>query len=80
MRRSASLGRWWGELGSPAECTLVFPGPAGHLDPKKVAAEPYRAMTAADIVREGRTGERRRFHSLRHTFAKTALEAGRPIT
>ena len=28
----------------------------------------------------GPTGERRTFHSLRHTFAKRALESGRQVT
>jgi integrase len=37
-------------------------------------------MKRAGIPREGPTGEKRTFHSLRHTFAKRALENGRQIT
>lgn len=37
-------------------------------------------MRRAGIPRPGPTGEKRTFHSLRHTFAKRALESGRQIT
>jgi len=37
-------------------------------------------MKAAGISRVGPTGERRVFHSLRHTYAKRALENGAQIT
>ena len=40
----------------------------------------YPAMAAAGIDRVGPTQERRTFHSLRHTFAKRALEKGAQIT
>jgi integrase len=36
-------------------------------------------MKAAGIDRVGPTGEKRTFHSFRHSFAKVALEGGRPI-
>lgn len=36
-------------------------------------------MTAAGIPRIGPTGVERTFHSFRHTFAKVALENGRPL-
>ncbi len=37
-------------------------------------------MSRAGIPRQGPTGEKRTFHSFRHTFAKRALESGRQIT
>jgi integrase len=39
----------------------------------------YAAMKLADVPRVGPTGEERTFHSFRHTFAKIALENGRPL-
>ena len=77
------LGAWWGELGRPGDSTLVFPGetPSGYVNPQVVLRrELYPAMEAADTPRVGPTGEKRTFHSFRHTFAKRALENGRQIT
>ena len=37
-------------------------------------------MRAAGVPRVGPTGEKRTFHSFRHTFAKRALETGGQIT
>jgi integrase len=39
----------------------------------------YPAMKTAGIPRIGPTGTMRTFHSFRHTFAKVALENGRPL-
>lgn len=36
-------------------------------------------MEAAEVPRVGPTGEKRTFHSLRHTFVRIALEAHRPL-
>ena len=82
VRLDELLGLWWGELGRPGEQVLVFPGGTrtGHLGPSKVVDELYGAMRRAGIARLGPTGERRTFHSLRHTFAKRALEFGRQVT
>jgi integrase len=77
------LGRWWGELGSPHNGQLVFPGDSasGYLVPTTILRrELYPAMEQAGVPRVGPTGEKRTFHSLRHTFAKRALENGRQIT
>ena len=76
------LEGWHLELGQPAAERLVFPGPtrSGYLNPKVALAELYGAMEAAKVPRVGPTGEKRTFHSFRHTFAKRALETGRPIT
>lgn len=71
------LGAWWGELGHPEEDVLVFPGTAkeGHLDPHTIRRNAlYPALRRAGIERQNRT-----FHSLRHTFARRALEGGAPI-
>jgi integrase len=77
------LGVWWGELGKPDDSTFVFPGetPSGYLSATTVLRrELYPAMKAAGIPRVGPTGEKRTFHSFRHTYAKRALENGRRIT
>jgi integrase len=77
------LGAWWGELGKPDDSTLVFPGetPSGYLSATTVLRrELYPALKAAGIPRVGPTGEKRTFHSFRHTYAKRALENGRRIT
>lgn len=77
------LGGWWGELGRPGDETLVFPGetPSGYLNPTTVLRrELYPVMNRAGVARVGPTGEKRTFHSLRHTYAKRALENGRRIT
>lgn len=77
------LGAWWGELGRPDDERLVFPGEttSGYLSPTTVLRrELYPAMKTAEVPREGPTGEKRTFHSFRHTYAKRALENGRRIT
>ena len=78
----ALLADWRSQLAHPALPTLVFLGgtKSGHLGPSKLVAELYGAMRRADVPRIGPTGEKRTFHSLRHTFAKRALESGRQIT
>jgi integrase len=76
------LGGWWGELGKPADDRLVFPAGTvtGYQSDVLIRRELYAAMGRAGIARVGPTGEPRTFHSFRHTFAKRALESGRPIT
>ncbi|MBA3375493.1 MAG: site-specific integrase [Actinobacteria bacterium] len=76
------LGAWWGECGSPGDDNLVFPGAGkdGYVEPTWLLRELYAVMAQACIPRVGPTGERRTFHSFRHTFAKRALESGRQIT
>jgi integrase len=76
------LGRWWGECGQPSERTLLFPGGGrqGFLSADGLTKRVlYPAMQRAGIRREGPTGEKRTFHSLRHTFARIALENGRDL-
>lgn len=76
------LGAWWGECGTPGDDKLVFPGAGkdGYIEPTWLLRELYAVMAQAGIPREGPTGEKRTFHSFRHTFAKRALESGRQIT
>jgi integrase len=77
------LGAWWGQEGAPDDEALVFPGSGkgGYLDPQAVLRRAlYPALKRAGIPREGPSGEKRTFHSFRHTFAKCALENGRPVT
>jgi integrase len=75
------LGRWWGEGGESNDEALVFPGfgPSGYLSCSTLVNVLYAAMEAAEVPRVGPTGEERTFHSLRHTFARIALEANRPL-
>ncbi len=77
------LGQWWGELGSPADDCHVFPGDGrdGYLvNGTILKRELFPAMDRAGIPRVGPTGEKRTFHSLRHTFARVALEHGAELT
>jgi len=77
------LGAWWGDCGRPVDDKLVFPGDTvtGFMNPQTILRrELYPAMARAGIPREGPTGAKRTFHSFRHTFAKVAIESGRPIT
>lgn len=77
------LGAWWGECGSPADNVLVFAGErfGGYMSNSTVLKrELYPAMKRAGIERVGPTGEKRTFHSLRHTYAKRALESGAELT
>jgi integrase len=76
------VGRWWGDCGQPDEEKLVFAGAGkdGYLSAETLTKTIlYPAMNRAGIPREGPTGERRTFHSLRHTFARLALENGRDL-
>jgi integrase len=75
------LGEWRGECGKPTDAELVFPRELGrgYLSSKDALAVLYGAMRDARVPREGPTGEKRTFHSFRHTFAKTALENGRDL-
>jgi integrase len=61
---------------------LVFPeGDEGFLSTQVLLRRHlYPAMVAAKIPRIGPTQEKRTFHSLRHTFAKRALETGAQVT
>ena len=77
------LAGWWGDCGKPTDNkNLVFPGESkgGFLSGSTILKHLYTAMAAADVPRVGPTGEKRTFHSLRHTFAKCALECGTEIT
>jgi integrase len=75
------LGAWWGECGKPGDDVLVFPGSRSgvFLHDGVIRNNLYQALEDAGIPREGPTGERRTFHSFRHTYAKRALETGRAI-
>jgi integrase len=59
----------------------VFPHPdGGYLSPTTVTRVVlYGAMKGAGVPREGEHGRKRTFHSLRHSFARIALQAGARI-
>ena len=74
------LGEWWGECSKPADDVLVFStgsGPIPYWSFTKSIL--YPALKRAGIKREGPTGEKRTWHSLRHTYARVTLEHGAPI-
>jgi integrase len=75
----ATLGEWWGMLGRPSDDTLVFPGQRGYLNEPRIRKVLYAAMEEAGIPRKGPSGAERGIHSFRHSFAKLALEGGRPL-
>ena len=78
------LTRWRRERESASDRdSLVFTGDNGlaFLTPSVLLRRQlYPAMARASIPRIGPTQEKRTFHSLRHTFAKRALERGAQIT
>jgi integrase len=76
------FGDWWPACGKPNDDALIFAAETGGYleDWRFTKSVLYPAMERAGIPRVGETGEARTFHSLRHTFAKRALESGRQIT
>jgi integrase len=79
------LAAWFKESGA-AEFPdrLVFQketSGGGFLDPTYLTRGVlYKALTRAGIAREGEGGRPRTFHSLRHSFARIALEGGAELT
>jgi integrase len=77
------LGRWWGERGNPTDDQLVFPALSGggYLSKEALTKQLlYPAMKNAGVPRIGPTGADRTWHSIRHTFARLAVENGRSIS
>lgn len=79
------LGAVWAEEGKPDGDVLVFPGSNGPRHFKTTLNRLYAAMVAAGIPRSGEhleppTAALRSFHSLRHTYARLALEQGVELT
>ena len=77
------LGTWWGQSDTPGDEHLVFAGDGcdGDLVSSTILKrELYPALRRAGIPREGPTGALRTFHSLRHTYARIALERGAELT
>jgi integrase len=79
------LGAVWAEQGKPDGDVLVFPGSAGPRHFKTALNRLYKAMADAGIPRSGEhleppTAALRTFHSLRHSYARIALENGVELT
>jgi integrase len=79
------LGAVWTAQGKPDGDVLVFPGPAGPRHFKTTLNRLYKAMVVAGIPRSGEhleppTSALRTFHSLRHSYARLALESGVELT
>jgi integrase len=74
-----ALTDWKVECGMPVDDVLVFPGdgPGRYISTSTLTRRVlYPAMERANVPRIGPTGEKRTFHSLRHSFAKRSLELG----
>jgi integrase len=71
------LADWWAESGRPDDDMLVFGAP-GHVSQAQAAGALRRAMTKAGIPTEGPDGKRT-IHSLRHSYARVAIENGRSL-
>jgi integrase len=71
------LGVWWGESGNPGDELLVFPGGAkdGHVTAGALPKILQRSMESAGLPRDIGDGDRV-WHSLRHTYARLAIENG----
>lgn len=70
------LGVWWGECGKPGDDVLVIPGDAGgYMSPWSLLWRLRKAMKAAGVpIEHPKTGSRRGWHSLRHSYARLVLE------
>ena len=76
----SSLGSWWGDLGHPSDEVLVLPGDRDFVSPFSLLGALRAAMKRAGVARHHeKTGTPRNWHSLRHTYARIALEAGADI-
>ena len=74
------LGQHWAECGKPADDVLVFSTGSGPIAPSTFCRGIlYPAMKRAGVERVGPTGEKRTWHSLRHSYARIALEHEAPI-
>jgi integrase len=78
------LGRWWQAQtrdGWREHDALVFPAETGgFLRGDSLYYRLRQAMAKAGVPFRGPTGEPRGWHSLRHTYARLALERGASIT
>jgi integrase len=75
------LAKWWRELGEPDDDTLVLPGPGGYLSPRSLLRQLQLAIDRAEIPTvHPKTDTRRNWHSLRHTYARKALQGGASLS
>jgi integrase len=71
------LEDWFAESGDQGRVFTLETG--GYISSRHADKALYAAMKRAGIPRVGERGGKRTFHSLRHTFARIALEGGAPI-
>jgi hypothetical protein len=75
-----TLGEHWSECDKPDDGVLLFSTGSGPIAPSTFCRGIlYPAMKRAGVERVGPTGEKRTWHSLRHTYARIALEHGAPL-
>jgi integrase len=72
------LEDWLAESGEDGRVFELEAG--GYIASRHADRALYAAMSRAGIPRVGERGGKRTFHSLRHTFARIALEGGAEIT
>jgi integrase len=76
---SMMLAAWWAECGRPADDVLVFStgtGPVPYWTFTKGILYPAMKRAGVDRVCQ-ETGEKRTWHSLRHTYARRWIEDGK---
>ena len=73
------LAEWEQELGRPSDGSLVLPGPdGGYLSPFVLLRQLRAAMKAAGVPElHPKTGTKRNWHSLRHSYGRKFYRAGR---
>jgi integrase len=71
------LAEWWADCGKPGDDVLVLAAAGGYVKPRYLLRQLQAAMKRGGVNEQHpRTGTKRTWHSLRHSHARCALEAG----